>query len=123
MSDEKSPVIKAATNEWLLLAFRVGALAFGGVAAALGTLIMMGVTDLRSSANELRFDLQDMRRTIAVNRLEDANRLGRVEGQVVEIKGSLDAHRRRLDGNDADIRSIWNRLFELRPTPPQQRMP
>lgn len=117
MADEKSPVIKAATNEWFLLAFRVITIVFGFMASGISALVMIGVTDLRSSANEIRLEVADVRRTIAANRLEDANRLGRIEGQVVEIKGSVDAHRRRLDSNDADIRSMWQRMFELRPTP------
>lgn len=40
-------------------------------------------------------------------------RIARLEGQVVEIKSSVDAHRRRIDGNDSDIRLVWNRLYEL----------
>lgn len=40
-------------------------------------------------------------------------RIARLEGTVSEIKGSVDAHRRRLDSNDADVRSVWTRLYEL----------
>ena len=114
---EGSSPIKAATNEWALLAFRVVSTLLGLAATGIGTLVMIGVTDLRSQATELGKEMGDIRRTVAANRLEDANRLGKVEGQVAEIKGSVDAHRRRLDSNDGDIRLIWNRIFELRPLP------
>lgn len=40
-------------------------------------------------------------------------RIAKLEGTVLEIKGSVDAHRRRLDNNDSDIRAVWNRMYEL----------
>lgn len=40
-------------------------------------------------------------------------RIAKLEGQVTEIKGSVDAHRRRIDGNDADVRNLWARVIDM----------
>lgn len=40
-------------------------------------------------------------------------RIAKLEGRVVEIKGSVDAHRRRLDSSDADIRTVWTKIFDM----------
>lgn len=110
---ENSPLLKAATNEWALLAFRSVVTLLGIAGTVIGSLIMLGVSDIRSATADVKREVADLRVTVAANRLEDANRLGRVEGQVSELRGSVDAHRRRLDNNDADVRSIWTRIYDL----------
>ena len=96
---ENSPIIKAATNEYVLFANR---LFLSGCAAV----IVFFATGIRQ-------DTADLKREFITYQLVEEARLSRLEGKMGAMEGSVDAHRRRLDSNDTDIRSLWARIYDL----------
>lgn len=110
MSDEKSPIIKVATNEYMLLALRVGMNVGVGL---VGYMVADGFHDIKASIIDVKHDITDMRRQYADDRVASAIQLGKIEGQVGELKGTVEVHRSRLTEADIDRRSLWQRVFEL----------
>lgn len=105
---ENSPIIKRATNEYVLLANRVF------VSACAGILVWF--------ATGIRSDTADLKRDYTISQLAEEARVSKLEGRVSAVEGSVEVHRRRLEGQDTDIRSIWTRIYDLaagRPTPPR----
>lgn len=96
---ENSPIIKTATNEYVLLANRV----FVSACAALLVWFATGI----------RTDTADLKRDFVIYQLADEARLSKIEGRVSAVEGSVEVHRRRLEGQDTDIRSIWTRIYDL----------
>ncbi len=98
MSDP-SAIIKVAKNEWLLAVFR-------GTTSIFLAVITAYVVGTRDEVKAINRDLADFK-------IAYAERIAKVEGQVGELKGSIDVHRSRLTGLDADTRAIWGRLYEM----------
>ncbi len=100
MSDEhSSPIIKAATNEWSLMLYRL----VTGLCALIITFYVMGTRDeVKSIATDL-----------AAFKLNYETRVARIEGSYGEIRSVVDASRTRIASADNDIRSIWNRIYDM----------
>jgi hypothetical protein len=110
MSDEdKSPLIKAATSEYTLLTYRT----VTALCAVIITAYVIGTRD----------DVKGLSRELDAFRVAQIERLAKVEGQVGELRGSVEVHRKRLEGNDADIRSIWSRFYDLNSRTPTRGTP
>lgn len=99
MNSNDSKLIKAATNEYALLGYR----AFGTVCL---TALTWYAADIRSSQGKLTSDLSELKTAYV-------ERIAKVEGEVGALRGSVETHRRRLDGNDSDIRAIWSRFYDF----------
>lgn len=91
--------VKVVTNETWLFFFRSGTI-------GLLTLCSWWLGDLKNESRELRRDFVEFK-------LAEAERLAKMEGQVSGLVASVEVHRKRLEGNDNDIRSIWSRIFDL----------
>ncbi len=99
MTEDKSPLIKAATSEYTLLAYR----AVTALCAVIITGYVIGTRD----------DVKGLSKDLDLFRVAQIERLAKVEGQVGELKGSVETHRKRLEGLDNDTRAIWSRLFDF----------
>lgn len=99
MTEPHTGIIKGATNEWVLLVFR------STTTLAL-TVITVYVIGTRDDTRAINKDLSDFK-------IAYAERIAHVEGQVGELKGSIETHRMRLAGIDADLRAIWGRIYEM----------
>lgn len=101
MSDTggKERFVRIVTHETLLFSFRSGMI-------GLLTLACWWLGDLKNDSRELRRDFVEFK-------LAEAERLAKVEGQVSGLVASVEVHRKRLEGNDTDIRSIWSRIFDM----------
>lgn len=120
---EPSKFVKAAKNETWLFSFRITALGFGLTTSVLGFLATNTLADIKSSIADIRRDVSTLDRRYNDDRVAIADRVGRVEGQVGELKGSVETHRRRLDDGDTNSRAIWQRLFEVGRAPPRPNNP
>lgn len=98
MSDPNG-VIKTATNEWVLLLFR----SFMSVTLAICAWFL---TDMKSGQERLAAQFNDFR-------LTNEARISKVEGEVGLLRGSIEVHRGRLTGLDAETRSLWGRMFDM----------
>ncbi len=112
MSDEgeKNPIIKAATNEWGLLGWRSFIALVCTAATTIGGISLTYLADIKSSQASLKKDFTDYQ-------LVQEGRLGRLEGDVSGIKGSVLVHRDRLIGLEGEVRTLWSRLYDARTTP------
>lgn len=95
----EGPIIKAATNEWFLLLVRV----FMGSAVSLLVALAVGIRDDTASLKRDFFNYQ----------LTEEARISKLEGAMSAIAGSIEVHRKRLEGNDNDIRGLWSRLYDM----------
>lgn len=95
----EGPLIKAATNEWVLLANRLF------LSGSAGVLLLY--------ATGIRDDTATLKREFVAYQIAEENRLGRLEGQMHSLEGSIEVHRKRLEGNDSDIRSLWARVYDI----------
>lgn len=101
---EQSPFIKAVTAEGALFTWRTY---MAGAAA----IITAFTYDIKSGTSELKKELTEYR-------LLQESRISKIEGEMGQMRGTISTHRDRLSGNDADIRALWGRVFELRPQNP-----
>lgn len=93
------PIIKAATNEWVLLANRL----FLSGSAAVIILFASGIRD----------DTASLKREFIAYQLTEEARISKLEGEVRSFQGTIEVHRKRLEGNDNDIRGLWSRLYDM----------
>lgn len=93
------PIIKAATNEWFLLGTR--AFMSGGISLLVA--LAVGIRD----------DQASIKRDFINFQLTEEARISKLEGALGAITGSIEVHRKRLEGNDSDIRSLWARVYDL----------
>jgi len=117
---EPSRFAKAVTNEGFLFTSRIWIMLFSAAAAVLGFFAVTMLNDIRGSIADVRRDVSSLDRRYNEDRVTMADRVGRVEGQVGELKGSVETHRGRLNDIDTDRRAMWQRLFEMgrsRPNP------
>lgn len=95
----EGPIIKAATSEWVLLANRI----FLSGSAAVILAFAAGIRD----------DTAALKRDFTLYQIAEEARVSRLEGSVRMLEGSIDVHRKRLEGNDNDIRGLWSRLYDM----------
>lgn len=98
--DAEAKLLRAFTNEWVLLLFR------SFMSVTLGICAWF-LTDMKSGQKELATQFNDFR-------LTNEARISKVEGEVGLLRGSVEVHRRRLEGNDTDIRSLWGRIYDIK---------
>ncbi len=99
MSAGTENIIKGATNEWVLLLYRA-------ITAGCALIVTWFVTDMRSGQERLVAQFNDFR-------LTNESRISKVEGEVGLLRGSVEVHRKRIEGNDADIRGLWGRMYDF----------
>lgn len=97
--EEPSGIIKVATNEYALLGNRI----FVSGCAAVLVFFASGIRD----------DTTTLKREFVAYQLSEEARLSRIEGTIKGMEGSIEVHRKRLEGNDNDIRSLWARIYDL----------
>lgn len=108
MSDlGKSPVIKVATSEHVLLSWRLGVGLLTTAATTMGGVALAWLSDIRTGQVSIAKDF-------AAYQLGQEARLGRMEGELSGIKGSILVHRDRLIGLEGDMRTVWQRLYDTR---------
>ena len=100
-----SKLIKASTNEWTLLSWRAGV----AIMSALG---LAWLADIRSSQSAIV-------EKFTAFQLSNEARLGRVEGQLGELKGSVGVHRDRIIEVEKDVRSLWQKANDNRNQQPK----
>jgi hypothetical protein len=109
----KSSFEKVVTNENFLFSFRAVITLLGAASTILCAVIAMMVSDIKGSIADIRRDVSALERRYNEDRLIMADRLGKVEGQVGQLNGSVEVHRKRLEELDSDKRAVWQRLYEI----------
>ncbi len=99
MSEERTGIIKAATNEWVLMAFRAGS-----------SLLLVTITGL---VGFLVNDGAKTRDALNAFIVTTSVSLAETKGKVDVLSGRSDAQAARLTGIDTDIRSLWSRLYDM----------
>ena len=94
-----SKIIKAATSEWTLLAFRAG------------TTIMLAI--IVNYVVGTKTDLAELTKEVYNLRISQTERVAKLEGEVSQVNTTMADHRSRLSGMDGDMRTVWNRLYEF----------
>jgi hypothetical protein len=116
VSEDKSPLIKAATSEHVLLGWRAVIGLMTTAAAGMGGIGLTWLSDIKSSQTSLKTEFQ-------AYQLGQEARVGRLEGEVNGIKGSVLVHRDRLIGLEGDMRTVWQRLYDTRTAPTTRGTP
>jgi CO dehydrogenase/acetyl-CoA synthase gamma subunit (corrinoid Fe-S protein) len=96
---EKSPLIKAATNEYTLFAYRV-------VTSGCAILMTWWVLDLKEMTRELR---REFNASLVLNEA----RLGKLEGAVSVIDNAVRMQSRAIETNQTSLQQLWHRLYEI----------
>lgn len=114
--------VKTVTNERVLFSWRTIVLVLSVSGNVIMGFIQGGVSDIKASIIKVESQVADLDRRFNLNQINTIDRLGKVEGQVGELKGSVETHRGRLTDIDNDRRAMWQRLYEmsrsrLNPTP------
>lgn len=109
MSDagEKSPIIRAATSEHVLLGWRAVVALLSAAGTTMAGVGLAWLSDIKTSQVSLKQEFQ-------AYQLGQEARLGKLEGEVGGIKGSVLVHRDRLIGLEGDVRTLWQRLYDAR---------
>lgn len=110
---DQSKILKKATNEWTLLSWRAGVAFLSSCVAIMSSLALVWLADIRSSQSSLAQRFVDFQ-------LVNEARLGRVEGELGQVKSSAVVHRDRLINVETDVRTLWQRLYDSR-TPQSQK--
>lgn len=112
MSGGDSPIIKTATNEYVLLANRVFV---SGCAA----IIVWFATGIRQDTTELK-------REFATYQLVNEARISKVEGQMSVIDSAIRMQTKNIETHEITIQSLWSRIYDLasgRQTVPGRQQP
>jgi hypothetical protein len=97
--DDKSPLIKAATNEYTLFAYRI-------ITSGCAILMTWWVLDLKETAKELR---REFNASLVLNEA----RLGKLEGALGVIDNAVRMQSRSIESNQTSLQQLWHRLYEI----------
>jgi len=97
--EHNGPVIKVATNEWVLLANR---LFLSGAAAA----ILYYASDIRTATVELRKDFNQ-------SQLINEARMSKIEGQLSVFDSAVRMQTRTIEQHETTLQSLWSRIYEM----------
>ena len=103
----KSAVIKAATNEWSLLAYRF-------TTGACALLMTWWVLDLKT-------ETRDMRKDFNASLLANEARIAKLEGQMGVFDTALRMQTKNSETHETTIQALWSRIYDhgrMTPKPP-----
>lgn len=97
--EAKSALVKAVTNEGTLFVYRL--------VTGLAAIYLIGkATQIANFAEEMKKEVQEIR-------LSYTKELGATAAKVEVLNSRVDAHARRHDGTDNDVRDINRRLNDM----------
>ena len=110
MPDSQNALIKVATNEWALFAYRF-------TTGACALLMTWWVLDLKTATQEMRKDFN-------ASLIANEARISKVEGQMSVIDNAIRMQTKNIETHETTIQMLWSRIFEMNTrVPPSKAIP